>query len=128
MEQPDNDEHQQHVTDPILPASPIDDVISILIGLISLCVTAPFFFGAVVAVYLGERNALLAFMWILGWCLWLLGLPTAIVVWTWHQNAGHGRTKIAYLTRTYWKAQLLTYGLTIPLTLLLFDTCTAMFK
>jgi len=117
----------QGVRDPQLPppAQPGDVICAVIIGLITLGLTVPWTVMSAVQVWQGVPYAEIGLVLFLPWGTWALGLPTAIVLWKWYRNAYRGQTETTYLWRTYWKAQFLTYGLTIPMGILLFGICMA---
>lgn len=109
------------------PAQPGDVICAVIIGLITLGLTVPWTVMSAVQVWQGVPYAEIGLVLFLPWGTWALGLPTAIVLWKWYNNAYRGQTETTYLWRTYWKAQFLTYGLTIPMGILLFGICMAAF-
>lgn len=108
------------------PAKTGDVICAVIIGLISLGLTVPWTVMSAIQVWNRVPYAEIGLVLFIPWGTWLLGLPTTIVLWTWYRNAYRGQTETTYLWRTYWKAQFLTYGLTIPLGVLLFCICASM--
>ncbi|MBI1348389.1 hypothetical protein GC163_19120 [bacterium] len=108
------------------PAQPGDVICAVIIGLISIGLTVPWTVMSAIQVWNNVPYAEIGLIIFLPWGTWLLGLPTATVLWHWYHNAYRGQMETTYLWRTYWKAQFLTYGLTVPLGLLLFCICASM--